>query len=58
MTGERVASGIMLYLAVRSVWDLPFSPLLSAMYTLPLALAVTLAPLAETDQRRWFRRDR
>ena len=39
---EGLASGVLLYLAMRSLWDFAFSPFPSAMLTLMLALAVAL----------------
>lgn len=38
--GAGAATGVQLYLALRALWDLPFSPFLSALATLPLALAL------------------
>jgi hypothetical protein len=39
------ASGVMLFLAVRTIWDFAFSPFTTVMTTLMLALAVCLPPL-------------
>jgi hypothetical protein len=55
--GNRVASGVLLYLALRSTWDLAFSPINSALETLPLTLAVILAVIPEggSPPGRWLR---
>jgi hypothetical protein len=47
---ERVASGVLLFLVIRLVWDFAFSPFPSAMETLMLALALAL-PLVPTRPR-------
>lgn len=39
---RRIASGAMVFLAVRALWDFAFAPLPSAMLTLMLCLALTL----------------
>lgn len=41
------ASGVMLFLAIRTVWDFAFSPFGTVMTTLLLALAVCLPPTIE-----------
>lgn len=54
--GHGIASGaisaVALFLAIRSVWDVAFSPFASAMVTLPLALAVLLPALPRAVPRR------
>jgi hypothetical protein len=54
---DRVATGVLLYLALRSTWDLAFSPMISTMDTLPLTLAVILAmaPEHRTSPTSWLR---
>lgn len=49
---HRVAYGVVLYLALRTLWDLPFSPLPSALLTLAIALAVTFSLKYPTNQDR------
>ncbi len=44
------ASGVMLFLAIRTIWDFAFSPFATVMTTLLLALAVCL-PLASERRR-------
>ena len=44
--GQRLASGAMLFLTVRLVWDFAFSPFPSAMDTLMLVVAVALPAVA------------
>jgi len=39
---RRAATGVMLFLAIRTIWDFAFSPFPSAMETLMLALALVL----------------
>lgn len=39
---QKAASGIMIYLTLRLLWDIPFSPAASAALTMPLALALVL----------------
>ena len=53
----RMATGVLLYLALRSIWDLAFSPMISTMDTLPLTLAVilALAPERSTSRAGWLR---
>jgi hypothetical protein len=41
------ASGVMLFLAVRTMWDFAFSPYATVMTTLVLALAICLPPASE-----------
>jgi uncharacterized membrane protein len=42
---RRIATGVLVFLVIRTVWDFAFSPFPNAMETLMLALAVSL-PLA------------
>lgn len=56
---DGVGTALGVYLAVRLGWDLAFSPAISAMKTLPLALVVLAVPVAAlTAKRSSDRRDR
>lgn len=46
------ASTVMVFLVLRLLWDLPFSPLGSALLTLPLALAVALPAVILKSESR------
>lgn len=48
-SSERMARGVVVYLALRSLWDLPFSPFYTSAATLGLALAVIAVPLSRSD---------
>ncbi|BDV29524.1 hypothetical protein [Microbacterium terricola] len=49
---DGVCTALAVYLATRLVWDLAFSPAVSAMKTLPLALVVLAVPVAAVIARR------
>ncbi|MTB88001.1 hypothetical protein H9L21_03295 [Aeromicrobium senzhongii] len=48
VSSERIARGVVVYLALRSLWDLPFSPFYTSAATLALALAVIAVPRRST----------
>ena len=49
--GVRTASAVLLYLCVRSIWDLGFSPIYSALPGVSLALAVAVAAKTVARER-------
>ncbi|WP_394280178.1 hypothetical protein [Microbacterium sp.] len=49
---EGVCTALAVYLATRLAWDLAFSPAVSAMKTLPLALVILAVPAAAIIARR------
>ncbi|GAA3533790.1 hypothetical protein AFL01nite_21400 [Aeromicrobium flavum] len=48
VSSDRVARGAVVYLALRSLWDLPFSPFYTSAATLALTLAVSAVPAARS----------
>lgn len=46
------ASTVMVFLVLRTLWDLPFSPIGSALLTLPIAIAIALPAKASGGQQQ------